>query len=103
MEPTCDPACPSTEVQDVFARMQRELAHIAREISGRLREQELPEVGRKTQPVTVQWEEEGFHYVLMQIPAIESSFRIYLVVLAISIAVSLVFDIADVWKFFKNI
>lgn len=42
-------------------------------------------------------------YVLMRIPTIEASFKIYLVVLAISIAISLVFDIVDVWKYFKRI
>jgi hypothetical protein len=41
-------------------------------------------------------------YVLMRIPTIEASFKIYLVVLAISIAISLVFDIVDVWKYFKK-
>ena len=41
-------------------------------------------------------------YVLMRLPAIEASFKIYLVVLAVSIAISLVFDIVDVWKYFKK-
>jgi ABC-type branched-subunit amino acid transport system permease subunit len=41
-------------------------------------------------------------YVLMQLPTIESSFIIYLVLLSISIAISLAFDIVDVWKYFKK-
>ncbi len=41
-------------------------------------------------------------YILMQLPAVEASFKSYLFVLSISIAISLVFDIADVWKYFTN-
>jgi hypothetical protein len=41
-------------------------------------------------------------YVLMQLPANEASFKIYLAVLSVSIAISLVFDIVDVWKYFKK-
>jgi len=41
-------------------------------------------------------------YVLMQLPASEASFKIYLAVLSVSIAISLVFDIVDVWKYFKK-
>ena len=41
-------------------------------------------------------------YILMQLPSIVASFRSYLVILSISIAISLVFDIADVWKYFTN-
>ncbi len=41
-------------------------------------------------------------YVLMQLPIVEVSFKIYLVVLSISIAISLAFDIIDVWKYFTN-
>ena len=41
-------------------------------------------------------------YVLMQLPIVEASFKSYLVVLSISIAISLTFDIIDVWKYFTN-
>jgi len=41
-------------------------------------------------------------YVLMQLPAVEASFKSYLVVLSVSIAISLAFDIIDVWKYFTN-
>jgi signal transduction histidine kinase len=41
-------------------------------------------------------------YVLMQIPAVESPFRSYLFVLSALIAISLVFDIIDVWKYFRG-
>ena len=41
-------------------------------------------------------------YILMQLPNIEASFNIYLIVLSVSIAISLAFDIVDVWKFFKK-
>jgi hypothetical protein len=41
-------------------------------------------------------------YVLLQLPAFESSFKSYLAVLAISIAISLAFDIIDVWKYFAS-
>ncbi len=41
-------------------------------------------------------------YVLMQLPIVEVSFKSYLVVLSISIAISLAFDITDVWKYFTN-
>ena len=41
-------------------------------------------------------------YVLMQIPAVESPFKGYLLALSISIAISLVFDIIDVWKYFQS-
>jgi len=41
-------------------------------------------------------------YVLIQLPTVETFFKIYLVVLSISIAISLLFDITDVWKYFTN-
>lgn len=41
-------------------------------------------------------------YILVKLPGIDASFRSYLVVLSISITISLVFDIADVWKYFTN-
>jgi hypothetical protein len=39
-------------------------------------------------------------YVLMEIPTARNTFKGYLVILSVSIAVSLVFDIVDVWKYF---
>jgi len=41
-------------------------------------------------------------YILMQLPTFESSFKIYLVALSISIAISMAFDIVDVWKYFTK-
>ncbi len=41
-------------------------------------------------------------YVLTQIPTAEAAFKSYLFVLSVSIAISLVFDSIDVWKYFKN-
>jgi hypothetical protein len=41
-------------------------------------------------------------YILMQLPDVEASFKSYLLVLSISIAISLAFDITDVWKYFIN-
>lgn len=41
-------------------------------------------------------------YVLIQLPTVETFFKIYLVVLSISIAISLLFDITDVWEYFTN-
>ena len=41
-------------------------------------------------------------YVLTQIPTAEAAFKRYLLVLSVSIAISLVFDSIDVWKYFKN-
>jgi hypothetical protein len=41
-------------------------------------------------------------YVLMEIPSTTDSFRNYLIILSISIAISLVFDIVDVWKYFTS-
>ena len=40
--------------------------------------------------------------VLTQLPIVEASFKSYLVVLSISLAISLAFDITDVWKYFTN-
>jgi hypothetical protein len=41
-------------------------------------------------------------YVLTQIPTAEAAFQIYLVVLSVSIVISLVFDMIDVWKYFTS-
>jgi ABC-type branched-subunit amino acid transport system permease subunit len=41
-------------------------------------------------------------YVVTQLPAIESSFKLYLVVFSVSIVISLAFDIVDVWKYFSD-
>lgn len=41
-------------------------------------------------------------YGLIEIPAAEGAFKSYLIILIISIATSLVFDIVDVWKFFTR-
>jgi len=41
-------------------------------------------------------------YILVLIPAVQGGFQSYLVILAISIAVSLAFDIVDVWKYFTH-
>lgn len=41
-------------------------------------------------------------YVLMKIPTAQDPFRRYLIILSISIAISLVFDVVDVWKYFTS-
>ena len=41
-------------------------------------------------------------YVLIEIPATEGAFKIYLVILLISLTISLVFDIIDVWRYFTS-
>ncbi len=41
-------------------------------------------------------------YIIVRLPSFDALFRIYLIVLSISIAISLVFDIADIWKYFTN-
>lgn len=41
-------------------------------------------------------------YVLTKIPVIDNTFNNYLIVLLISISLSLVFDVADVWKYFNS-
>lgn len=41
-------------------------------------------------------------YVLMEIPTAQDTFKSYLVILSISIAISLVIDIVDVWKYFTS-
>ncbi len=41
-------------------------------------------------------------YVLMEIPTARDTFKSYLIILSIFIAISLVFDIVDVWKHFTN-
>jgi hypothetical protein len=41
-------------------------------------------------------------YVLMEIPTARDTFKSYLIILSISIVVSLVFDIVDVWKYFTS-
>ncbi|MDH3900416.1 MAG: hypothetical protein OEU51_05145, partial [Gammaproteobacteria bacterium] len=40
--------------------------------------------------------------IVMQIPSVEASFKNYLLVLSVSIAISLVFDVVDVWKYFTS-
>ena len=41
-------------------------------------------------------------YVLMEIPTARDTFKSYLIILSISIAISLVFDIVNVWKYFTD-
>lgn len=41
-------------------------------------------------------------YLLMQIPTAEAALQIYLLVLSVSIAISLMFDTIDVWTYFRN-
>ena len=41
-------------------------------------------------------------YVLIEIPAAEGAFKSYLIILLISITISLVFDIIDVWRYFTS-
>ncbi|NOQ88463.1 MAG: hypothetical protein GQ550_06015 [Gammaproteobacteria bacterium] len=41
-------------------------------------------------------------YVLMELPSTKDDFKNYLIVLSISMVISLVFDIADVWKYFSS-
>jgi len=41
-------------------------------------------------------------YVLIEIPAAEGDFKSYLIILLISITISLVFDIIDVWRYFTS-
>jgi len=41
-------------------------------------------------------------YVLMEIPGARDIFKGYLIILSISIVISLVFDIVDVWKYFTS-
>jgi|TARA_B100000315_G_C14456171_1_gene531495 hypothetical protein len=41
-------------------------------------------------------------YVLMQIPTARDTFKSYLIILSISIAISLALDIVDVWKYFTG-
>lgn len=41
-------------------------------------------------------------YVVTQISAAEASFKRYLLVLSISMAISLVLDTIDVWNYFRN-
>jgi hypothetical protein len=41
-------------------------------------------------------------YVLIVLPTVEPSFKRYLVVFSISVAISLVFDFVDVWKYLVN-
>lgn len=40
--------------------------------------------------------------IMTEIPATLEPFKSYLIILSLSIAISLVFDIIDVWKFFAN-
>ncbi len=41
-------------------------------------------------------------YVLMEISTVEGTFKRYLVIFLISIGISLVIDIVDVWKYFTS-
>ncbi len=41
-------------------------------------------------------------YIVIGIPAAEDGFQIYLVILTVSIVISLVFDVVDVWKYFTQ-
>ncbi|MCK5395853.1 MAG: hypothetical protein KAJ32_07665 [Gammaproteobacteria bacterium] len=41
-------------------------------------------------------------YVLTELPLMIDDFRNYLILLSISITISLVFDIVDVWKYFSS-
>jgi len=41
-------------------------------------------------------------YVLLEIQAAEGAFKIYLIIMSISLTISLVFDIIDVWKYFTS-
>jgi hypothetical protein len=41
-------------------------------------------------------------YVLTKFPSVEAGFKSYLLVFSISITISLVFDIIDVWEYFKS-
>ena len=41
-------------------------------------------------------------YVVTQIPAAEDSFKRYLLVLSVSMAISLVLDTIDVWNYFRS-
>ena len=41
-------------------------------------------------------------YVLREIPSERSPFKSYLIVLSISLIISLLFDIVDVWTYFKS-
>ncbi len=41
-------------------------------------------------------------YVLMEMPTAGDTFKGYLIVLSISILISLMFDIVDVWKYFTS-
>lgn len=41
-------------------------------------------------------------YLLMEIQTVRDTFKSYLIILSISIAISLVLDIVDVWKYFTD-
>lgn len=41
-------------------------------------------------------------YVVFQIPRADAGFKTYLVVFSVSVAVSLTFDIIDVWQYLKH-
>ena len=41
-------------------------------------------------------------YLLLEMPTARNTFKGYLIVLSISIVISLVFDIVDVWKYFTS-
>lgn len=41
-------------------------------------------------------------YVLMEVQATNDAFKNYLIILSVTLVVSLVFDIVDVWKYFTS-
>jgi hypothetical protein len=41
-------------------------------------------------------------FILLQLVHIDGAFLLYLVTLSIFLAISLVFDVIDVWKYFQN-
>jgi hypothetical protein len=41
-------------------------------------------------------------YVLMEIPIAKDTFKSYLIIFSVTIAISLAFDIVDVWKYFSS-
>ena len=41
-------------------------------------------------------------FLAMRIPALDGGFQVYVIVLTVTIAISLAFDIADVWIYFRD-
>jgi len=41
-------------------------------------------------------------YMLSQLPTADGVFRSYLIILSLCIAISLIFDVIDVWKYFTG-